>query len=310
MNPTMLKFSIVVPTYNRPQQLRVLLQSLAALDYPRERFEVIVVDDGGAFKPDAVIAEFCTQLKLTLLESPHGGPARARQTGIDVARGEFLAFTDDDCVPAANWLKIFEEAFVTNPNCALGGQTINALEENNYSSASQLLTSYLYEHYDKQANSTRFFTTNNIAFPRAHFQALGGLDKGWTISGGEDRDLCERWRRHGYGLRYVPEAVVYHSHALTWRTFWRQHFNYGRGAFRFHRIASRRQQRSVRLEPLKFYLTLPLYPFSQMRDARALNLALLLVLSQVANTAGYVREWVKSLTEAGDSSRRARTTEA
>src|SRR5713226_6572342 len=98
-------FSIIVPTYNHPKQLAACLQSLARLEYPRDRFEVIVVDDGGAAALEAVVAPFKNQIDVMLLRQSHSGPAAARNTGAARAKGEFLAFTGADCTPATNWLQ-------------------------------------------------------------------------------------------------------------------------------------------------------------------------------------------------------------
>jgi hypothetical protein len=90
-------------------------------------------------------------------------------------------------------------------------------------------------------------------------------------------------------MTYLPEALVYHSNALDFRTFWRQHFNYGRGAYRFHR--TRAQRGTGRFRPdLKFYMRLFCFPFVRERGYRAFLITVLLVISQVANTLGFLRE--------------------
>ncbi|MGH9928812.1 MAG: glycosyltransferase [Pyrinomonadaceae bacterium] len=295
MNQPQPTFSIVVPTYNRPEKLISFLRALVLMDYPRDRFEVIVVDDGGRTTLGPEVAAFKNDLNIVLLSAAHGGPAKARQTGIDIARGRFLAFTDDDCAPDVNWLNTLETVFNESPDAAVGGQTINALKDNPYSSASQLLITYLYRFYNADPNHARYFATNNLALPAEHFRAMGGLDLTWSISGGEDRDLCERWLRKGYPMTYVPEALIYHAHELTFRSFLRQHFNYGRGAFRYHYVQSYPQKENIKLEPFSFYLRLPLFAFSQMPANQAGLIAMLLVISQGANTAGFFSEWLGSL---------------
>jgi glycosyltransferase involved in cell wall biosynthesis len=99
-------FSIVIPSCARSRQLAACLQSLTCLDYPRDRFEVIVVDDGSETLPEDVVAPFCNQLDVTLDTRVHAGLAATRNTGATRAKGEFLAFTDDDCAPA-EWLQSF-----------------------------------------------------------------------------------------------------------------------------------------------------------------------------------------------------------
>lgn len=280
-------FSIIIPTYRRPERLAVCLQSLAGLDYPRERFEVIVVDDGSLAPPKAVVADFHECFDVMLLTQAHAGPATARNTGATQARGEFLAFTDDDCEPAADWLRTLAQRFIATPDCAIGGRTINKLFDNPFSTASQLLIDYLYAYYNADPLQARFFASNNLAMPSERFHEIGGFDTTFPRAAGEDRELCDRWRNHGFQMIYAPEVLVRHSHALTGLNFWKQHFNYGRGALFFHQRRARYGCERIALEPLSFYLNLIRAPFGQTRSPRALLLAALLFLSQVANAAGY-----------------------
>ncbi|HLB46329.1 MAG TPA: glycosyltransferase [Anaerolineales bacterium] len=280
-------FSIIIPTNNRPTQLDVCLESLARLDYPRDRFEVIVVDDGSRNPLEAVIAPFRSQLDVTLLSEPQAGPATARNTGAARAKGEFLAFIDDDCLAAPDWLRALVARLVEAPDRIVGGRTANALPNNQYSTASQLLVSYLYTYYDANFNQARFFASDNLALPTDRFQAIGGFDPSFPFAAAEDRDLCDRWLLRGYRMTYAPEALVHHTHPLTLCTFWRQHFNYGRGAFHFHKLHAQRTGQHIRIEPLSFYLNLLCYPLSHARDRRTILLAALLMLSQVANAAGF-----------------------
>lgn len=285
-------FSVIIPTYARPKQLTVCLQSLARLDYPHDCFEVIVVDDGSETPPETIVASFCDRLDVTLLTQTHAGPAAARNTGAAQAKGDFLAFTDDDCAPTADWLQALAARFAKAPEHAIGGRTLNALPDNPYSTASHLLVAYFCTHHNTDPGQARFLASNNLALPANRFHAVGGFDTTFPRAAAEDRDLCNRWLRRGYGMTCAPEALVYHAHALTFRTFWRQHFNYGRGAFLFRQARARQVQGHIRVEPLSFYLNLLRYPFSQARGGRALLLAAFLVVSQVANAAGFMWEGV------------------
>jgi len=273
-------FSIIVPTYDRPRQLAACLQSLAALDYPRDHFEVIVVDDGSEVPPETLVASFRDKMDVTLLAQSHSGPAAARNLGAARAKGRFLAFTDDDCAPTPGWLQKLATRFAQAPDCAIGGRTLNALPDNPYSTASQLLIDYLYTYYDADPNQARFLTSNNLALPAERFHAVGGFDAGWFRAAAEDRELCDRWLHYGYRMIYAQEVLVYHAHSLTFRTFWRQHINYGRGAFYFHGARARRGHVSLKPEPLGFYLDLLRYPSSQVQDGNAVLLAALLVTAR------------------------------
>lgn len=280
-------FSIVIPTYNRPEQLAVCLQACARLDYPRDRFEVIVVDDGGVGPLDGIVARFHGVLTLTLLQQENRGPAAARNRGASEALGEVLAFTDDDCAPASDWLKALGRHCVASPDCVVGGRTINALTGNVYSTTSQLLISYLLSFYNAIPNQARFFPSSNLAFPTKPFRAAGGFDVTYPRAAAEDRELCDRWLHLGQRMIYAAEAVVYHAHALTFRTFLWQHFHYGQGAFCFHRVRARRRQDRVKVEPLTFYVNMLRYPFVSAPGVQAPLLMLLLMVTQVANAAGF-----------------------
>jgi GT2 family glycosyltransferase len=283
-------FSIVVPTYRRPECLGSCLGALASLDYPRDRFEVIVVEDGH----DALAPEWRTgarhPIEVTHLTQPHAGPATARNTGAARARGDYLAFTDDDCLPDAHWLRALADQVVRAPNHVLGGRTINALTDNPYSSATQLIVDYLYE-WQADHWSAAFFTANNLAVPTNLFHAGGGFHPSFTLAGGEDREFCHRWARGGGGVTYAPEAIVRHVHPLAFKSFWGQHFVYGRGARSFHRLRARSGGGPSDRKSLSFYLKLVAYPLSQAKGVRRpLSLTTLVLLAQVATAAGYYRE--------------------
>jgi GT2 family glycosyltransferase len=285
--------SIVIPTYNRPQQLAVCLEACRRLDYPHDRFEVIVVDDGGTTPLDEVINRFHGLLMLKLLRQSNAGPAAARNRGATEATGQFLVFTDDDCAPTPSWLQAFAAQCVATPDCVIGGQTLNALTHNLYSTASQLLISYLFSYYNAIPHTARFFPSNNLALPTEQFRAIRGFDETYPLAAGEDRELCDRWLYKGYRMIYAAEAVVYHAHDLTFRTFLRQHFHYGRGAFCFHQIRARRGQHSFKMEPPVFYFNMLRYPFVNGQGVKALILMLLLVVTQLANAAGFFWERMK-----------------
>ena len=282
-------FSIIIPTYNRPARLADCLTAILQLDYPRDRFEVIVVDDGSQTPLDSVVTPLQNQMQLKLLRQTNAGPAAARNRGAAEAKGEFLAFTDDDCQPTAGWLSQFAAAFADAPQAMLGGKTINALADNAFSTASQKLIDYLYDYYNPAKGKDAFFASNNIAMPTANFRALNGFDVSFPLAAAEDRDFCDRWN-HLYPMVYVPTAQIEHFHQLSLESFWQQHFGYGRGAFCFHQIRAKRVAKEIEVEPLSFYLKLLSYPFSQPAKQSKLLISSLFLVSQIANIAGFFWE--------------------
>ena len=293
MDPEQSFFSIIVPTYNRPRQLAECLRALSALDYPRHRFEVIVVDDGSDPTPRGVVSSFRSQLQVMLLVQNNAGPATARNHGVAHAKGEFIAFTDDDCLPTGHWLKALAAHFAAGRRQAIAGRTINALPHNPFATTSQLIIDMVHAYYNADPHQARFSASNNLALPAEMFRSLGGFDEAFRVS--EDRDLTDRWLRHGHRLIYAPDVLVYHAPALTGRSFWWQHFHYGRGAFHYHRARARRDSGPFRPD-LNFYLhvlrSLP-QMLEQKHNKHALSLALLLAVWQLANTTGFLWEKIK-----------------
>lgn len=281
-------FSVVVPTYRRPERLADCLRSLAALDYPRDRFEVVVVDDGSG----TPVVTPSLPVELTVLTPAHAGPAAARNLGAARARGDYIAFTDDDCVAEAGWLRGLAAPLAEAPHHAVGGRTLNALPENPYSSATQLLLDFLYEWSGKSGRGA-FFASNNLAVPTRLFRARGGFDTGFPLAAGEDREFCDRWARLGGGLIYAPGAVIHHGHHLTLRRYWRQHMNYGRGARRVHQLRAKALAPRERGTPLSFYLSLLIYPLTRAAGLRRVSLTALLALAQIATATGYWREGLR-----------------
>lgn len=285
--------SVIVPTFNRPRQLSACLAALAATEHPRDGFEIIVVDDGGTADLEPVVEPARHDLQIRLVRQQNGGPAAARNAGAATATGALLAFTDDDCLPEPRWLPALARRAAAQPDHLIGGETVNVLAANPFSAASQHLVSYLYEYSEKQrANPhwTGFFTSNNLAVPATGFAEIGGFDTRFPLAAGEDRDFCDRWQAHGLPTAFEPDARILHAHRLSFRSYWRQHWNYGRGAFHFTSARARRGASPIRRQPLSFYLDLLRYPFRHTRWPRAVPESGLLAVSQVASALGYYYE--------------------
>lgn len=280
-------FSVIVPTYERPAQLASCLAALARLDYPRDRFEVVVVDDGSARAPEEVVGEFRESLDVSLYSQENAGPGAARNFGSARARGEFLAFTDDDCAPGPGWLRAFASAFGRAPGRIVGGRTLNALEDNLCAETSQTIIEVVYAHFNADPEDARFFASNNFAVPAEAFRELRGFDESFRTS--EDREICDRWRSKGLRLAYAPDALVFHAHPLTLRTLWRQHFGYGRGARRLHAARAARGQGSFKPDK-DFYLKLLRAHLTRAPKFRAARLTALLLWTQLANAVGFFYE--------------------
>jgi glycosyltransferase involved in cell wall biosynthesis len=290
------QFSIVIPTFNRPNQIQACLQSLHAQDFPREQFEVIVVDDGSLTPLEPVVQPFARSLPLRVIRKSNGGPASARNAGAAAAHGRFLAFTDDDCRPARDWLVKLAPRLSAAPDQMVGGRTINLLDQNPYAVTSQIIVDVVYAFFNSDPGQARFLASNNLAMSAEVFRKINGFDTSFPKAAAEDRDLCDRWRHHGFKLTYAPEAVVYHAHDFTFRTFCRQYFNYGRGAKLYHELRGRRGSGQMSSDT-KLHTALPKLlraPLSQLSRRTAVEVAALLVVWEIANAAGFFYEAMTS----------------
>jgi GT2 family glycosyltransferase len=273
--------SIVIPTRQRPDELRACLEGVAGLEYPKERVQVIVVDDsGGSAAVDDGIEHVATDGL---------GPAAARNAGVERAEGTLLAFIDDDCRPHPDWLDRLVAVWEADPAAAVGGRTVNALADSLCAEAAQLVIDVGY--VQNRAPDRRWFTTNNLLVPAAGFRELGGFDAAYRTA--EDRDFCARWLDSGRPMSYEPAAIVGHSRRMGLVEFAALHFAYGRGAFRFHRDR-RRLGAPVAVEP-SYYAALARAAFDRDSPGRTAALGGLLVVWHGANTVGFVYEWARTL---------------
>lgn len=289
------EISVVVPTYGRPGSLADCLRALAGQTLARARFEVVVCDDGSP-EPVATVharllAELADDLAVRVVRQPNAGPAAARNHGAEAARGRYLAFTDDDCVPAEDWLERLLERFAAAPDALVGGGLRNGYPADACAAATQAIMDFVYVERER-VGGVRLFSTSNLALPAAGFRAIGGFSREFPDAAGEDYDLCWRWHEAGRPAVYAPEAWIEHRHALTLRSFARQHFNYGRGLLRVRRRRDARTGSGVGTSR-GFFPRLVLHPLRQGWRLAAWRTTALIALSQAATATGALVERVR-----------------
>jgi len=281
----MIRISIVIPTKDRPGPLAACLTALAA-SFPPDA-ETVVVSDGCAQDLGPIVAPFVEALRLRLLRVEHQGPAAARNRGLEAARGEIVAFTDDDCRPHPGWLTALASGVCLSPPRAVGGSTYNGLPANVYADAAQIVLCLLARHDQAETGRERFVPSNNFAFPAEALLRLGGFDESFRTA--EDRELCRRWAQAGFAMGRVAEAGVDHDERLDLAGFVRKFFAYGRGAAKFHDSGA---DPSLR-ESAGFHFRLPVLLLPELRRRgvwRGAAIAALLALWEIANIGGYLAE--------------------
>lgn len=230
-----MKFSIIIPTYQRGYVLGHCLQSLAMLDYPHDEWEVIVVNDS----PTPIAKRYLPQqfpASLRVLSNEEGkGPASARNWGAKQSRGNILCFTDDDCRVLPSWLRQFEDAFARLGCDGVGGTWLNPYEDSTVATAAEFYMEFTQRYHQDEQHNARLLLTNNVAYRRETFEALGGFDKTFPLAAAEDLEFSTRLVMMGYVQRIVPEIKVWHDHQSTVRKYFWQQFRYGRGGYYFKR---------------------------------------------------------------------------
>jgi glycosyltransferase involved in cell wall biosynthesis len=273
--------AVIVPTRDRPEQLRRCLEALER--QTASGFEVVVVDDRSV--DAATVAEVVAGAPHAHLVVASGrGPAAARNLGAAAAKAPLLCFTDDDCRPESGWLDAIAGRVARGAR-AVAGPTSTARPGSPYAVASQTVTNHLmHESRDHVHGTAGFAPTSNVACLAEVWQAVP-FDDRYPAAAGEDRDWCDRLASHGVALHVEPAARVAHAQDLTLTTFWRQQVRYGRGALRFHR----RGGSGRGLQPARFYTRLVRAGFAHGGAVGAL-----VVLAQVATACGFVAEAVRA----------------
>lgn len=294
--------SVVVLTFNRPEGLRHCLESLARQTLAPGSFEVVVVDVSTP-PVEWVLAPLRQQLQLSHHPAPNLGVAANRNVGAGVARGQVLAFLDDDCTASPTWLAELVAAIVHDPDVLAGAPAVHPTPATATAAAGQVITDVVDGFFNPPGASSRFLPGLNFALERERFLAMGGCDPGFGFLAAEDREFIDRWLQAGGRLAQVRGCQVRHEHRSSLGGFVRQYFNYGRGAWRYHQL--RRQRRHGRLwQDARLHTELParlVPPLRQVAPRLRLRVLLLIAVWQLANLAGFV--WQAGL-ETGKAGRR------
>lgn len=192
--------SVIVPTRNRPQDLRRCLEALAAQDFTAAGYEVIVCDDGSDEDVRSVVEEVKSEgLNLRYVRQPPRGPAAARNLGIREARGRVVAMTDSDTLPDRVWLRKLYEALAAHPDAVAVEGKVYANNEGEFDPLGEGPTNF----------TGGVYLTCNCAYRREALLRVGGFDETFPYPAYEDTDLAASALELGR-IVWQPEAIVLH----------------------------------------------------------------------------------------------------
>ncbi len=216
--------SVVVPVLNAAGEIGRLLQSLLALDWPPERLEILVVDNASTDGTPGVVADHPVRLlQETRVQSSYA----ARNTGVAAARGEWIAFTDADCVARPDWLR---RLLLPPPGTEVGAVAGEVLALERTTPVQRLMERHGFMQHAVTLPHKQLpcFSTANVAVRRDLLLRLGGFRQ--DVRYFADMELS--WRLQisgGARILFRPEAVILHRHRRTWGELWRQACQHGRG---------------------------------------------------------------------------------
>lgn len=230
----MTKYSIVVPVYNRPDEVEELLESLTRQEL--KNFDVVIVEDGSSIPCKEICNKYSGQLEIHYYDKPNEGPGQSRNYGVDRARGEYVIILDSDVVLPEGYLKSIDKELADNPCDAFGGP------DRAHPSFTKIQKAISY-------SMTSFFTTGGIRggkkkldkfYPRSFnmglrhdvYDKLGGFS---NMRFGEDIDFSIRVIKGGYKCRLFPESWVWHKRRTDFKKFFRQVFNSGIARINLHK---------------------------------------------------------------------------
>ncbi len=224
--------SIIIPTCDRKDSLKGALDSIAGSNYPRDRYEVLVVDDGSVDGTDRLVRELQARLPMALryFRQEKKGLSAAKNVGIRESKGEVLVFTDDDCLLEEEWLALIVQPFESPEIGVVGGP--DRIPEASTPLATYIdysVTSFIGTGGVREGGTMRlakYYPRGcNTAMLKSAVEKVGGFDE--TFKAGEDIELVYRVKRAGYSIAYAPEAFVWHKRRASFGTFLRQIFARG-----------------------------------------------------------------------------------
>ena len=222
-----MKYSIIIPVYNRPEEVNELLQSLTKQTY--RDMEVIIVEDGSTVTCESVVRNYAGKLQLRYYTKENSGPGMTRNFGAEHSQGDFLIILDSDCVLPAGFLQAIEDELMRKDCDAWGGPDrahdgfSSVQKAINYSMTSFLTTGGI-RGGKKQMDKKFYPRSFNMGIRRSLYRQLDGFS---SMRFGEDVDLSLRIYKSNANCRLFPDAWVWHKRRTDFKKFFRQVHNSG-----------------------------------------------------------------------------------
>jgi glycosyltransferase involved in cell wall biosynthesis len=251
------RYSVIIPVYNRPQEIAELLESLVNQSFTD--FEVIIVEDGSTITSKSVYEQYSSRLSMQYLVKPNSGPGPSRNMGFAHARGDYFVVFDSDCLLPPHYFHAVENFLKREPVDAWGGPDRGMKDFTPLQQAMAFTMSSLFTTGGIRGKSERGFQPRsfNMGFSRQVYEKTGGFQFDRFA---EDIELSIRIRKMGFRTALIPDAFVYHKRRATLGEFFRQTSNFGKGRALISRVHPG-EVKPVHWFPFLFFAGLVSVPF-------------------------------------------------
>ena len=219
-------YSIIVPVYNRPEEVNELLTSLCNQVY--KDFEVLIIEDGSTTPCEHIVMKFRSKLDIKYYLKENSGPGSTRNYGAERSNGEYLIIIDSDCILPRSYLEVIDEQLNKNPVDAFGGPDS---AHNSFSPIQKAINYSMTSFYTTggirggKKQMDKFYPRSfNMGIKKTVYLDLGGFSE---MRCGEDIDFSIRIYKAGYSCKYMAEAWVYHKRRTNFTRFFKQVHNSG-----------------------------------------------------------------------------------
>ena len=228
-----MKYSIIVPVFNRPDEVDELLESLCSQTL--KDFEVVIVEDGSQIPCKDVCDKYANILDLHYYFKENSGPGQSRNYGVDRANGEYVLIIDSDAVTPPGFMQAIDDELRRQPCDAWGGpdaahESFTDIQKAISYAMTSFFTTGGIRGGKKQLDKKFYPRSFNLGVRREVYQQLGGFTKerfSKMALYGEDLDFSLRIYKNGYSCRLFPEAWLWHKRRTDFSKFWRQIYNSG-----------------------------------------------------------------------------------
>jgi len=222
--------SVIIPAHNEEDTINKCLTSLENLSYPCDKLEIILINDGSTDETKNVIDQHCQKLNCICIGTSGVGPSKARNLGLKEASGEYVAFTDADCVVDEEWLNELLKGFISEDVAGVGGSqdapddaTEFEGKVHTFLSSMHFICEYMKE--GDMIKTVQHVASCNAMYRRSVIEEVSGFDE--RLWPGEDVDLDYKITHKGYKVTYNPKAIVAHHRPKNLKSFFNMMKRYG-----------------------------------------------------------------------------------